>query len=62
MTEAEFDTEAYVRQAAALLGISLDDDIVAGVVQHFGIAAGLADQIMAIELQPDDEPAPRFDP
>lgn len=62
MTDDSFDAEQYVRQAAALLGIPLDQVRVEGVAQHFLIAAGLAEQIMDVSFGPEDEPAPRFEP
>lgn len=59
---SELDLDAYVRQTAALLRIPLEEALVAGVSGHLRIAAGLAEQIMDLPLQPDDEPAPRFEP
>jgi hypothetical protein len=52
--------EAYVDAAAAALALPLADTHRPGVLRYFGLAAELAELVMAAPLGPFDDPAPVF--
>jgi len=54
--------EAHVDASAALIGLPIGPEYRAGVVRYFGIAASLAELVMALPLAAEDEPAPVFVP
>jgi hypothetical protein len=54
--------EAYVDAAAAALALPLHAEHRPGVLNYFGLAAELAELVMAAPLGPLDEPAPAFVP
>jgi hypothetical protein len=56
------DIERHVDASAALLGLTIVPEHRAGVLRHFGIAAGLASLVMDQPLARDDEPAAVFVP
>ena len=57
-----FDPETYAAQAAALLGIALDDEARAGVAVHLQRTAEAAQLVLDFELPPELDPAPLFKP
>lgn len=60
MTDAQ--TLAYVRAAAVVVGLPLDDEQIARVAVHLQRTAGLAATLAEIPLDPHDEPAELFCP
>lgn len=54
------DIEAYVRQAAILQGLQLDDAALQRVVEIFRRNAALADQVVSFALDATCEAAPIF--
>ena len=54
--------EAYVDATAAALGLEIVAAHRPGVVHYLGLAAAMADLVMALPLAADDEPAPAFVP
>ncbi len=54
------DIEACVDAAAAALALPLDPAHRPGVLRYFALAAGLAEQVMAVPLGRLDEPAYAF--
>ncbi|HEY2188164.1 MAG TPA: AtzG-like protein [Caldimonas sp.] len=54
--------EAYVDAAAAALALPLVAAHRPGVLRYFGLAAELAELVMAAPLGPFDDPAPVFVP
>lgn len=58
----DFDPEAYVAQASALLGIPLDAEARAGVALQLRRTAEAAQLVVDFELPPDLDPAPLFKP
>jgi hypothetical protein len=59
-TPSEPDLETYARQAAALIGLTLQDRHVPGVAQNLRVAARAAAVVDSVALGPTDEPAPVF--
>ena len=57
---AEFDAETYARQAAALLGLTIDPAHLPGIVANLAVAARMAAIVSTLPLTPADEPAPIF--
>ena len=53
---------AYVRAAAALAALPLDEQRVQAVALHLGRTAALARLLDAARLAPDDEPAEVYRP
>jgi hypothetical protein len=53
---------AYVRAAAAVLALPLDDDRVQRVAMHLARTAEMAHQLDAFPLAPGDEPAAIYHP
>lgn len=53
---------AYVRAAAALAALPLDEQRVQAVALHLGRTAALARLLDAAQLAPDDEPAEVYRP
>ena len=56
------EVESYVDAAAAALGLPLLAEHRPGVLHYFALAAALAEQVMALPLDRDDEPATVFVP
>ena len=54
--------EAHVDATAALIGLPIAPEFRAGVLRYFGIAAGLAQLVMAQPLDTEDEAAALFVP
>lgn len=54
--------EAYVDAAAAAIDLPIDPHHRPGVLRYFALAAGLAEQVMALPLGVEDDPAERFEP
>lgn len=54
--------ERHVDATAATIGLPLDPSHRAGVVRYFTIAAAMAELVMTLPLDPQDEPAPVFLP
>lgn len=54
--------EAYVDAAAAAIGLPLAPAHRPGVLRYFALAAGMAEQVMAVPLGIADEPAEHFVP
>lgn len=59
---AEFDPEAYARQAAAAVGLPLHDRHLPGVTMNLALAARMARLVAEMPLTPADEAAPVFTP
>jgi hypothetical protein len=62
MTPDPSAIERHVDASAALIGLKIPRECRAGVVRYFGIAAGLAELVMAHPLTTEDEAAPVFVP
>ncbi len=62
LAQPPFDIEAYVDQAAALIGLPLDPQHRPGVVLNVERIAQLAALVMAFPLPDEAEPAPVFAP
>jgi hypothetical protein len=56
------ELEAYVDAASAALGLQIDAAHRPGVVHYLGLAAAMADLVMATPLAVDAEPAAVFVP
>ena len=54
--------EAYVDAAAAALGLPIAAEHRPGVVHYLGLAAAMAELLMALPMRIDDGPAPMFEP
>jgi hypothetical protein len=54
--------EAYVDAAAAALDLPLAAEHRPGVLAYFGLAADLAESVLAMPLGSADDPAPVFTP
>jgi hypothetical protein len=54
------EPEAYARQAAALVGLTLDPAHLPGVAMNIALAARMAALVEARPLAKADEPAPVF--
>jgi hypothetical protein len=62
MTPEPTTIERHVDASAALIGLKIPRECRTGVVRYFGIAAGLAELVMAHPLTAADEAAPVFVP
>jgi hypothetical protein len=62
MAGGEFDCNAYVGVAAALIGLPIAAEHRPGVVLNFARIAQMAALVMAFPLGDSDEPAPVFRP
>jgi len=60
--DREFDAEAFVEAAAALLGFDLSSQSRPGVVMHLNIAAEHARILFSGTIDDEAEPAPVFAP
>ncbi len=56
------DHNAYIDAAAATLGLKLAAEHRPGVLQFFGLAAGMATLVQGLPLQPVDESGNVFRP
>ena len=56
------DHAAYVDAAAAVLGLRIPIESRPGVLRFFSLAAGMADQVMAMPLGVEDESGSVFVP
>ena len=54
--------EAYVDAAAAALGLPIGAQHRPGTVHYFELAAAMAELVLSLPLDIDDEPAPVFVP
>ena len=59
---APFDAEAYAEQMAKVLGLTIDPDWKATVVQNLVATAAAAELVLSFPLDDDVEPAPVFEP
>ena len=57
-----FDADAFVEQAARLVGVELAEPYRPGVAANIALIARMADLVMGLPLQVADEPAPVFAP
>jgi hypothetical protein len=62
MMETTFDPEALVDASAPLLKLALTPESRAQTIIHLGIAAELAELILAAEIGDEHEPAPVYQP
>jgi hypothetical protein len=62
MSESDFDSEAYVQQAARMIGLPLPPEYLPGVVANFDRIAAVAQQVMELPLPEEIEIAPVFEP
>jgi hypothetical protein len=62
MPDQEFDCDAYVDVAAALIGLSIAAEHRPGVILNFARIAQMAALVMAFPLGDSDGPAPVFRP
>lgn len=53
---------AYVDAAAAVLGLKIAAEYRPAVLRYFGLAATMAEQVMALPLEPADESGSVFVP
>ncbi|WP_029354221.1 DUF4089 domain-containing protein [Bosea sp. 117] len=53
---------AYLDAALALAGLPLEEELRPRVAMHFGIAADMAEWLMAFPLADEAEPAPVYQP
>jgi hypothetical protein len=56
------DVEAFVDQAAAMVGLPLAPEHRAGVAGYFALAARIAERVTTFELSPADESGNTFVP
>lgn len=54
--------EAYVKQTAALLGLTLPPEMLPSVVENFEQVMAIAQPVLAFDLPDDIEPAFIFEP
>jgi hypothetical protein len=54
--------EDFVRRAAQLQGLGLSEAHVPGVLANLQLIARLSQPVLAVELEPADEPAPVWTP
>ena len=54
--------EAYVDAAATALGLPIAAEHRPGVAHYVALAAAMAEMVMALPLDVDDDPAPVFTP
>lgn len=59
---ADFDPEAYARQAALAVGLPLQPHHMPGVTMNLALAARMAALVNQMPLAPADEAAPVFNP
>lgn len=57
---SEFDPKAYARQAAAAVGLPLQERHVPGVAMNLALAARMAALLAQMPLTPAEEAAPVF--
>jgi hypothetical protein len=60
MTDAQL--EAWADAAAAVLALPIAAEHRPGVLRYLGLAAGMAELVMAVPLEAADEPAFAFTP
>ncbi|MRD48659.1 DUF4089 domain-containing protein [Caenimonas koreensis] len=56
------DLLVYVKAAAAVLELPMDDERVAAVAAHLARTAAMARQLQAADIAPEDEPAEIYRP
>lgn len=61
-TAADFDSQAYVSQTAAMLGLAIPEAIYPQVVENFERVRVVAQPVLSFELPDPIEPAPTFEP
>lgn len=59
---SEFDADAIVDAMAPFLGLTVEEEYRAGIVQHLNAAWMIAQSVLAVELEDDAEPAPVYRP
>jgi len=59
---SDFDAEAMVDAMAPFLGLTVEDEYRAGIVQHLNAAWIIAQSVLGVELKDDAEPAPVYRP
>lgn len=57
-----FDADAYLRVAAPAVGLTLTPHERAAVAEQMQRIHTLAQRVLDLELAPEDEAAPRFEP
>jgi len=62
MAAPEFDADAWIDQAAPLIGLSIDPAWRPGVVANLRRMAEIAGGVMAVDLGDHDDAAPVFRP
>jgi hypothetical protein len=62
VTSASFDAEAVVDAMLPLLGLAVTHDSRAQTIVHLRIAAELAQQLLSLSFDDQEEPAPVFTP
>ncbi len=59
---SSFNTEAYVDQTAALLGLTIPPELRSSVVENFDRIVAIAQPVLDFELPENLEPAATFEP
>ncbi len=54
--------EAYVKSASEVTGLPIVEDYLNGVVEHFAVAARMADRVLSFPLPDEAASAPVFEP
>jgi Protein of unknown function (DUF4089) len=62
MKQDDFDPEVLMDQMAKFVGLTIEPQYRAGVVQHLRAARKIAEPLLAFELDDESEPAPVFKP
>ncbi|MEO1095299.1 MAG: DUF4089 domain-containing protein [Cyanobacteria bacterium J06638_28] len=60
--DGRFNSQAYVEQTAALLGLEIPPEIRSSVVEHFDRIVAIAQPVLDFELPDNLEPAATFEP
>ena len=58
----QFDADAYVEQAARLVGLEVAEPYRPGVAANIALIARMAELVVGLPLYAADEPAPVFTP
>ncbi|MNL54398.1 hypothetical protein D3C87_1777290 [compost metagenome] len=62
MTDVSAEAEKLMEAAAAYLDLPIEDAYRAGIKMHLVAARGIAEHVLAFELEDDAEPAPVYAP
>lgn len=57
---SDFDPAAYAPQAAAAIGLTIQDGHLPGVLMNLALAKRMAALVESVPLTPHDEPAPVY--